>query len=124
MGNTIHPRKAHYFAYQLSSKAKFTLATYQYLAITGRKFTEMPMTEAVMKQIKKWVMKDHAQNGHSFKNRNGEEYKYNDNEEDTPIVHPENAPFPDIPVEAPRILTKQEETQEVNAIRAMKNEPY
>jgi hypothetical protein len=32
MGNTTHPRKAHYFAYQLNSKAKFTLATYQCLA--------------------------------------------------------------------------------------------
>jgi hypothetical protein len=41
-----------------------------------------------------------------FKNRNGEEYKFNDNKEDTPIAHPENAPFPDIPVEALGILTK------------------
>jgi hypothetical protein len=32
-------------------------------------------------------------------------------------VHPENAPFPDIPAEAPGILTKQEETQGVNAIQ-------
>jgi hypothetical protein len=53
------------------------------------------MTEAVMKQIKKWVMKDHAQNGLMFKIRNGEEYKFNDNEEDTPIAHPENVSFPE-----------------------------
>jgi hypothetical protein len=32
MGNTTHPRKAHYFAYQLKSKAKTTLATYRCLA--------------------------------------------------------------------------------------------
>jgi hypothetical protein len=32
MCNTTHPRKAHYFTYQLNSKAKSTLATYQCLA--------------------------------------------------------------------------------------------
>ncbi len=48
--------------------------------------------------------------------RNGEEYKLNDNKEGTLIVHPENVPFPDIPAEAPGILTKQEEAQGVNAI--------
>jgi hypothetical protein len=36
--------------------------------IARHKFTEMPMTEAVIKQIKKWAMKDHAQNGLTFKN--------------------------------------------------------
>ncbi len=85
--------------------------------IARHKFTEMQMTEAVMKQIKKWAMKDHAQNGLTFKNRKGEEYEFNDDEEDTPVAHPENAPFPDIPAEAPRIQTKQEETQGVNAIQ-------
>jgi hypothetical protein len=75
--------------------------------IAQRKFTEIPMTE-VMKQIKKWVMKDHAQNGLMFKNRNGEECKFNDNEVDTPIAHPENAPFPDNPAKAPGILIKRE----------------
>jgi hypothetical protein len=51
-------------------------------------------------------MKDHAQNGLSFKNRNREEYEFSDDKEDTPIAHPENAPFLDIPAEAPCILTK------------------
>jgi hypothetical protein len=85
--------------------------------IARHKFTEIPMTEAAMKQIKKWAMKDRAQNGLTFKNRNGEEYKFNDEEEDTPIAHPENAPFLDIPAEAPGILTKREQTQGVNAIQ-------
>jgi hypothetical protein len=35
MCNTTHPRKAHYFAYQLNSKAKSTLATYQCLALVS-----------------------------------------------------------------------------------------
>ncbi len=112
--------------------------SYKFMSLTtGKKiarheFTEMPMTEAVMNLIKKWAMKDHAKNGLMFKNRNGEEYKFYDDKEDTPNVHPENAPFPDIPAEAPRILTEQEETQGVNVIqeepvqssRAMKNKPY
>jgi hypothetical protein len=62
-------------------------------------------------------MKDCAQNGLRLKNINQEEYKFNDKEEDTPIAHPENAPFLDIPAEAPGILTKQEKTQGVNAIQ-------
>jgi hypothetical protein len=37
MGNTTHPRKAHYFAYQLNSKAKSTLATYRCLAFISSK---------------------------------------------------------------------------------------
>jgi hypothetical protein len=74
--------------------------------IAQRKFTEMPMTEAVMKQINKWPMKDRAQNGLMFKNRNGEEYEFNDNKENTPIAHPENALFLDIPAEAPGVTTE------------------
>jgi hypothetical protein len=35
--------------------------------IARHKFTEMPMTEAVMKRIKKWVVKDRAQNGLTLK---------------------------------------------------------
>jgi hypothetical protein len=66
---------------------------------------------------KKLSIKDRAQNGLTFKKRNGEEYEFNDDKEETLIAHPENAPFPDIPVEAPVILTKQEETQEMNVIQ-------
>ena len=62
-------------------------------------------------------MKDHAQNELMFKNRNGEEYEFNDDKEDTPIAYLKNAPFPDIPVESPGILTEREETQGVNAIQ-------
>jgi hypothetical protein len=85
--------------------------------IERHEFMEIPMTEAVLKQINKWAMKDHAQNGLMFKNRNREEYEFIDDKEDTPIAHPENAPFPDIPAEAPGILTEREETQGVNAIQ-------
>ncbi len=75
--------------------------------ITRRKFTEMPMTEDVMKQINKWVVEDHAQKGLTFKNRNGEEYKFfEENNKDKPIVCPEEAPFPDIPAEAPAVPSR------------------
>jgi hypothetical protein len=104
--------------------------SYKFMSLTtGKKisrckFTEMPMTEAAMNQIKKWAIKDHAQNGLTLKNRNGEEYNFNDNKEDTPIAHPENASFPDIPAEALGILNKQEETQGVNAIQEEPAQSY
>jgi hypothetical protein len=59
---------------------------------------------------KERAMKDRAQNGLMYKNRNREECEFNDNKENTPIAHLENAPFPDIPAEAPGILTEREET--------------
>jgi hypothetical protein len=76
--------------------------------IVSRKFTEMPMTESVMRQIDKWAKRDRAQNGLTFLNRNGMEYKFDDDDNQaTLVVQPENAPFLDIPDEAPGILTEQ-----------------
>jgi hypothetical protein len=63
------------------------------------------------------VITDRTRNGLTFKNRKDEEYKFNDNKEDTAIAHPENVSFLVIPTETPGILTKQEETQGVNAIQ-------
>jgi hypothetical protein len=36
-----------------------------------QKFTEMPMTESMIKQVKKWTARDQAQSGLTFKDRNG-----------------------------------------------------
>ncbi len=78
----------------------------------------MPITKEVMKQIKKWAVKDHAQKGLIFKNRNSEEYKFGeDNNKDTPTACPEVGPFPDISAEAPGILTKHKEIKGVNSIQ-------
>ena len=65
------------------------------------------MTESVMNQNGKWAKKDRTQNGLTFLNRKGMEYKFNDDgDQATLVVRPEAAPFPDIPAEAPGILTE------------------
>ena len=44
--------------------------------VTRRKFTEMPMTDSVIKMIDSLGKKKRCKNGLSFKNRKGEEYTY------------------------------------------------
>jgi hypothetical protein len=86
--------------------------------IVRRKFTEMPMTESVMKQIDKWEKKDHTQNGLTFLNRHGMEYKFNNNDNQaTLVVQPEVVSFPDIPAEAPQILMEHDEIHGVSPIQ-------
>jgi hypothetical protein len=86
--------------------------------IVRRKFTEILMTESVMNQIDKWAKKDRTQNGLTFLNRKGMEYKFNDDDNQaTLVVRPEAAPFPDIPAEAPGILTEHEEIHGASPIQ-------
>jgi len=86
--------------------------------IVRRKFTEMPMTESVMNQIDKWAKKDRTQNGLTFLNRKGMEYEFNDDDDQAAlVVRPEAAPFPDIPAEAPGILTEHEEIHGASPIQ-------
>ena len=54
--------------------------------IVRRKSTEMPMTESVMQQLDKWAKKDRIQNGLTSLNRNGMEYKFNDNDNQATLV--------------------------------------
>jgi hypothetical protein len=74
--NTMEPRTKWRICMGLTRNLQ---GSYKFMSLTtGKKiarckFTEMSMAEAVMKQIKKWAMKDQAQNGLTFKNRNGEE---------------------------------------------------
>ena len=78
----------------------------------------MAVTESVMKQIVKWAKKDHTQNGLTFLNRNRMEYKFDDDDNQaTLVVQTEAAPFPDIPAEAPGILTEHEEIHCASPIR-------
>jgi hypothetical protein len=86
--------------------------------IVRRKFTEMPISESVIRQVDKWAKKDRAQNGLTFLNRNGLEYNFGDNDDQaTLVVRPEAAPFPDIPAEAPGILMEHEEINGVSQIQ-------
>ncbi len=70
--------------------------------IIRRNFTKMP--------VKQMAAKDKLQKGLSFKNRLGEEYKFDNDEEFKMVIEPsEPASFPDIAAEALGILTEQEE---------------
>ncbi len=77
---------------------------------TQRKFTKMPVTEAVIKQVEEMAVKDGAVKGINFKDRKGVEYKFDNDREYKMLVEPNKpASFPDIPVEAPGMLTELEE---------------
>ena len=78
--------------------------------MTRRKFTEMPVTDAVIRQVEEMAVKDGAIKGINFKDRKGIEYEFDNDEEYKMLVEPdEPAPFPDIPADAPGMLTKTEE---------------
>jgi hypothetical protein len=82
----------------------------------------MPVTEAVIKQVKEMAVKDGAVKRISFKDRKGVEYKFDNDEEYEMLVEPdEPAPFPDIPAEAPGMLMELEEEYEANEV--VKDEP-
>ncbi len=72
-------------------------------------FTEMPLTNSVKKQVAKWVSKDRAITGLKFMDKYGIKYKFN-KEEDVIIKERQIdvTPFPDMPAEAPGIITQYE----------------
>ncbi len=97
--------------------------SYKFLSLaTGkkvkrRKFTEMSVTEAVIKQVKEMAVEDGAVKGISFKDRKGVEYEFDNDEEYEMLVEPdEPAPFPDIPAEAPGMLMEVKEEYGVNEV--------
>jgi len=69
----------------------------------------MPVTDAVIKQVEEMAVKDGAIKGINFKDRKGLEYEFDNDEEYEMLVEPdEPAPFPDIPADAPGMLTELE----------------
>ncbi len=85
--------------------------------VTRRKFTEMPITDSVIKKVEEMAVKDGAVNGISFKNRKGVEYVFdNEDEHETVMELEEPSPYPDIPTEAPGILTAIEEEYGVDNV--------
>ncbi len=87
--------------------------------VTQRKFTEMPITEPVIKQVEEIAVKDGAVIDINFKDRKGFEYEFDNNEEYELMVEPdEPAPFP---AEAPGMLTELEEGYGVDEV--MQDEP-
>jgi len=119
--NTMEPRTK--WAICLGPTGKMQ-GSYEFMSLrTGkkivrRKFTEMPITESVIRQVDKCAKKDRAQSGLTFLNRNGLEYDFGDNDDQaTLVVWPELAPFLDMPAEAPGILTEHEEINGVSPIQ-------
>jgi hypothetical protein len=92
--------------------------------VTRRKFTEMPMTDSVIRRINSLGKKERCKSGLSFKNRKGEDYVF-DNEDEYDMIAEARAPapFPDVAGEAPGILTKQEELMGVDEVVQSKPEP-
>jgi hypothetical protein len=85
--------------------------------VTQRKFTEMPITESVIEQVEKMAVKDGVIKGLSFKNRKGIEYEFDNDEEYEMLVEPEeSAPYPDIPANAPGMLTERDKEFGVNDV--------
>ncbi len=85
--------------------------------VTQRKFTEMPITDSVIKKVEEMGVKDGAFNGISFKNRKGVEYLFDNEDEYKTLMEPdEPSPYPDIPAEAPGILMAIEEEYGVDDV--------
>jgi len=104
------------------------LGSYKFLSLaTGkklmqRKFTEMPVTDMVIKKVEEMAVNDGAVNGINFKDRQGVEYEFDNYEEHEMLVKPdEPAPFPDIPADAPGMLTELEEEYGISNV--VKDEP-
>jgi hypothetical protein len=90
--------------------------------VTQRKFTEMPVTDTVIKQVEEMAVKDGAIKGINFKDRTGLEYEFDYDEEYKMLVEPdEPAPFPNIPADAPGMLTELEEEYRIDNV--MQDEP-
>ncbi len=71
--------------------------------VTQRKFTEMQVTDAVIKQVEEMAVKDGAIKGINFKDRKGLEYEFDNDEEYEMLVEP------DEPADAPDVLTELKE---------------
>jgi hypothetical protein len=97
--------------------------SYKFLSLsTGkkvirRKFMEMPITDSVIKKVEEMAVKDGAVSGILFKNRKGVEYEFDNEDEYKTLIEPdEPSPYPDIPAEAPGILTAIEEEYGVDDV--------
>jgi hypothetical protein len=84
--------------------------------VTQRKFMEMPSHRSSNKQWKRWLSKMEIKEI-NFKDRKGVEYKFDNDQEYKMLVEQDKpAPFPDIPAEAPGMLTEFEEKYGVDKV--------
>ncbi len=87
--------------------------------ILRRKFIEIPVPDKVIENVNRIGLKDEMQKGLLFKDRNGDEYEF-DNDKEYEImdngVKRIPSPFPDIATEAPEVLMEHEETFGVDEV--------
>ncbi len=77
------------------------------IRIVRRKFTEMPLTNSIKKQVAKWVSKDLTNTGSKFMDKYEIKYEFNDEEDAIIEERPINVvPFPDVPAEAQVVMTQ------------------
>ncbi len=92
--------------------------------VMQRKFTEMPMTDSVIRMVDSLGKKERCKNGLSFKNRKEDEYTfYNEDKYEMIAEARIPVPFLDIAAEAHGIPTKQEEMIGVNEVIQSEPEP-
>ncbi len=82
------------------------------------------MTDSVIRMVDSLGKKEWYKNGLSLKNRKGDEYTF-DNEDEYEMIAEARipVPFPDIAAEAPGILTEQKEMIGVNEVIQSEPEP-
>ena len=117
--NTLEPRKNWAICMdQLETcRGATSFVTLTGKKVTQRKFTEMPVTEAVIKQVEAIAVKDGAVKVINFNNRKGEEYELDNDKEYKMLIEPDNpAPFLNVPAEAPGMLNELEEEYSVGDV--------
>ncbi len=90
--------------------------------IVRHKFTEMPITDSVKKQVAKWASKDRAITGLKFMDKYRIEYKFDEGEDaiiEEKLI--DVVPYPDVPAEAPGIMTQYENL--IDGENVIENEP-
>ncbi len=82
------------------------------------------MTDSVIRRINSLGQKERCKSGLSFKDRKGEEYVF-DNEDEYDMIAKARTPaaFPDVAAEVPGIPTKQEELMGVDEVVQSEPEP-
>ena len=87
--------------------------------IVRRKFTEIPLPDKVIEKLNRIGLRDKMGNGLSFKDRNGVEYEF-DNDDEYKVAQDEMnvipSPFPDVTAEIPGVLTEHEEIFRVDKV--------
>ena len=90
--------------------------------IVRRKFTEMPVTDSVIKQVARWAKKDRSITGMTFMDKYGVEYKFDDEEDvvmDKWLMDHDS--YPDILGNALGIITEYKTTCMLNEDGVLEN---